>query len=111
MKTLALLLTLFLHSTGLWSHLSDATRIKITSADTSSAPVSLSTTATDPILPGPLPIQAASEPLSLQAAGAYAVDVATGTPLFAQAATKRLPIASVTKLVTCLVILSRHAVD
>jgi D-alanyl-D-alanine carboxypeptidase (penicillin-binding protein 5/6) len=58
---------------------------------------------------GPLPTlsPAAAQP-TLAAKGITAVDVASGTVLLNQSSTTKLPIASLTKMVTALVIISRH---
>jgi D-alanyl-D-alanine carboxypeptidase len=63
---------------------------------------------------GPAPLEAlpvlsgANTPLHLSTASAIAIDSGTGATLYAQDSTIRRPIASVTKMVTALVILSRH---
>ena len=106
MKTIALIITLIAHTLGLWPHLSAHSRARLTSAVSTGSfrpappPISVQT--------GPLPVQTGSEPLHLDAASAMAVDLATGTPLFEQNATAKRPIASITKLATALVVLSRH---
>jgi D-alanyl-D-alanine carboxypeptidase len=64
----------------------------------------------DPAKPAqPVKIGAAS--LVLGAAGGIAVDPATNTVLFEQAGNRRLPIASITKLATAVVILGAHDLD
>ncbi len=62
-------------------------------------------------LPGPLPVRVGATSLGLSAASAVAIDTTTGTQLYAKNATAKLPIASVTKLVTALIIVSRHRPD
>ncbi len=58
-----------------------------------------------------LPTSLSHEPLTLGAASAYAVDLDTMTPLFSLNPTKQLPIASITKIGTALVVLKDHAPD
>jgi D-alanyl-D-alanine carboxypeptidase (penicillin-binding protein 5/6) len=108
MRIFALVVTLLLHLSGLWSRLPAQAVSVISSADTgtSTQAVAIRTTPTPP-----LPVQTGSAPLSLQATGAYAVDTQTGTVLYSQNANTPHPIASITKLVTALVILSRHKPD
>jgi D-alanyl-D-alanine carboxypeptidase (penicillin-binding protein 5/6) len=57
-----------------------------------------------------MPVRKASEALSLGAAAVYAVDLASGTPLVSLNADKPLPIASLTKLATVLVLLDHHEI-
>lgn len=109
MKTLALTLILGLHATGLWSQVAPATQAKLISraADTVPAvatpPAALATPAT-----AALPVRLATDPLTLNTAAAIAIDRDTATVLYAKDSTARRPIASITKLITSLVILSRH---
>lgn len=109
MKTLALVFTLLLHATGLWSRLPASSRAHLTAADNQlPGVIKTADISSRPVPPEPLPLQTASEPLSLGAASAIAVDAATGTILYAQNPGAGRPIASITKLVTSLVILSDH---
>ncbi|HSX41148.1 MAG TPA: serine hydrolase [Candidatus Saccharimonadales bacterium] len=55
-----------------------------------------------------IPIRRSNPNLNLQAASAYAIDVETAQPLYEQNANTQQPIASVTKLITTLVILQDH---
>jgi D-alanyl-D-alanine carboxypeptidase (penicillin-binding protein 5/6) len=111
LKTLALALILVLHATGLWPHISAANRAQIASRASAVAPQS------DPaILPSPapsfvLPVRLSTTPLTLDAASAIAIDRSTATILYAKNVGDHRPIASVTKLITALVILSRHSPD
>ncbi len=115
MKTLALLVVLALHSTGLWSHLASDTRAHLSAratgvtavANAATNPNVITTNA--PLEPSALPIQASTEPLALNATAAIAIDRSTATVLYSKNASAKLPIASVTKIVTALVILSRHS--
>lgn len=110
MKTIALIFTLLLHATGLWGRLPLAARTHLTATDNQiPGVIKTSDIPTKPVSPGPLPLQTASEPLTLGVASAIAVDAATGTVLYAQNPGARRPIASVTKLITSLVILSDHS--
>jgi D-alanyl-D-alanine carboxypeptidase (penicillin-binding protein 5/6) len=113
MKTIALAITLMLHVTGLWTHLPASTRNHLTAADTGATAAATFAAGIHltPVSSLALPVQTGTEPLTIPATAAYAADLTTGTPLYQQASTKRLPIASVTKMITCLVILSRHSVE
>ncbi len=70
--------------------------------------VAASTSLSNVAIPVPL---AGYQPLTLPVKGAIAIDQTTGTVLFEQTADTQLPIASLTKLVTALVILSNHHLD
>ena len=106
MKFLALMVTLALHLTGLWPHVQANTRSRLAAAVSTGSlrpqpvPVSLWT--------GPLPTRTGSDPLHVDAVSAIAVDLGTGTTLYEQNASATRPIASITKLATSLVALSRH---
>jgi D-alanyl-D-alanine carboxypeptidase len=110
MKTLALLTILALQTLGWWPHLPDHARQNLVTAGTTDR----AHPAAPPAHPAPipaLPVPIDPQPLQLPAASAFAVDAATGTVLYAQNAGARRPIASITKLVTVMVILSRHSPD
>jgi D-alanyl-D-alanine carboxypeptidase len=64
-----------------------------------------------PIAADPVPVQTGNEPLDLNASSAVAVDTTTGTVLYSFNPNQKRPIASITKLVTCMVVLSRHGVN
>jgi D-alanyl-D-alanine carboxypeptidase (penicillin-binding protein 5/6) len=114
MKTLALLLILASHSIGIWNHLPATTRDHLTTLATADHPIAtLQTTRPQtqppaPVAVGPLPIRTSATDYSTSAKSALAIDTGTGTILYAKDSTTPVPIASVTKLVTALVILSRH---
>ncbi len=57
------------------------------------------------------PVKTGTEELKLGANSSYAWDVSSATPLYSQNPTKELPIASITKVVTALVILNSHSLD
>ena len=59
----------------------------------------------------PLPVPTTTQTLPLSAVSAYAVDLDTGQVLYSQNDGQRRPIASITKLVTALVIVRSHAPD
>lgn len=123
MKTLALLTILALNTTQLWPHLPENTRTNLTRQASSlkNAPAGIAP-ATTPFAPagqnpqtplapspiGPLPIRMSTEAANINAPSALALDLATGTVLYSKNAAAKRPIASVTKLITALVILSRH---
>ncbi len=113
MKTLVLIVVLALHTTGLWPRLSDPSRQQLISRATGSAPISApqpaAVSATGPIQP--LPILTTTDTLNLNTAAAVAIDRQTATVLYSKNAGARRPIASITKLVTALIILSRHSLD
>ena len=110
MKTLALIVVLALQSTGLWSHLPESSRSQISAVGAGYRAAGQLPIAHTASL-APIPIQTGSASLHLDSSSAYAIDVATGTVLYAQDPAAKRPIASVTKIITCLVILSRHSVD
>jgi D-alanyl-D-alanine carboxypeptidase len=57
----------------------------------------------------PIPVQTGNASLSLGATAVYAVDTTTMTTLYAKNADAHLPIASITKMVTALIILKDHS--
>jgi serine-type D-Ala-D-Ala carboxypeptidase (penicillin-binding protein 5/6) len=59
-------------------------------------------------VPAPMPRPAQTAPPNLQASASYAVDLESAAVLFNRHADKPLPIASITKLVTAMVILESH---
>jgi D-alanyl-D-alanine carboxypeptidase (penicillin-binding protein 5/6) len=109
-KTAVLMIILALHSTGLWQHIPQTTRNRLNLA-AAAAPVPADVAPSVRPAITATPVRLSTEPLTLNAASAYAIDTATNTVLYAADATTTRPIASITKLVTCLVILSRHSVD
>ncbi len=58
-----------------------------------------------------LPYQSHNSVLTLGAKSALAIDLATGQELYSQNAAAKVPIASITKLVSALVILKTHSLD
>jgi D-alanyl-D-alanine carboxypeptidase (penicillin-binding protein 5/6) len=104
-KIVALILTLALHVTGLWNNSPATAKSVITAADTGIPAASLPVKTT---APNALPIQTSNTQLSLQTDSAYAVDISTGTVLYSKNADSPHAIASITKLVTALVVLSEH---
>jgi D-alanyl-D-alanine carboxypeptidase (penicillin-binding protein 5/6) len=111
MKSAALLVVLLLHLTGLWQQVPAGTRSHLdqTAAGQPVPERAAQTTSREPITA--IPVQLNAGQPAVAAGSAYAIDTATHTVLAAQNATQKRPIASVTKLVTCLVILSRHSTD
>ena len=112
MKTLALLIILALHSTGIWGRVSESTRAQVASRASgiaAGATIYAGSTAPSPGPIQPLPIRMTTDTLTLGAASAIAIDKDTATVLYSKNADARRPIASVTKLITALVILSRHS--
>lgn len=112
MKTLSLSLILILQTTGLWSHVSETTRLNLISR---ASDVTASTSVAHGPLPTfrakTLPVQLANNPLTISAKSALAIDVESATILYAKNTSEKRPIASVTKLASILVILSRHEPD
>ncbi len=108
MKTLVLILILGLHATSLWPHVSTSTRSRLVSV-ASSTPntVEANPVATPTQIVSP-PIRVSTTSLDLQATSAIAIDPATATVLYAKNIGARRPIASVTKMITALVVLSEH---
>ncbi len=109
MKTLALVLILSLHATSLWPHLPAASRqhLVAVASDLTGAPQIAPSPSPAAILPPP--IRTSTAPLDLAAASAIAVDVASGTILYAKNADAKRPIASVTKMITAMIVLSGHS--
>lgn len=108
-KIVALVAILVLQATGIWSHLSEGSRTRLSNHAVSPERVA-SIAPTSSIMPvsGPWPIQFGTTPLQIPAKSVIAVDVASGTVMFSQNVSAKLPIASITKLVTALVILANH---
>jgi D-alanyl-D-alanine carboxypeptidase (penicillin-binding protein 5/6) len=111
LKTLALIVTLALHATGLWDRLPEHTQSDLSAATSTAQGAAAQTAVADSAPVAALPIRAGTTPLRLTAAGAIAIDANTSTVLYAQDPEARRPIASVSKLITCLVVLSRHSVE
>lgn len=102
---------LVLELTGLAGHLPTSWTGQLTSwalpaASTSARHIQ----ATVDYQPRPIPTVSTSQ-LSLGAAAVIAIDRSTGTVLYEKSSRERRPIASITKLMTTLVILSRHQLD
>lgn len=108
MKTLALIVILALHLSGLWGKIPSQASSILTSAGTGQP---ANKVAIRPPAVGPVPVQTGTTSLDLPAAGAYAIDTSTGTVLYAKDADAPRPIASITKLATAIVMLSRHKPD
>ncbi len=111
MKTLTLMLILGLHATGIWPHVSEETQTRLITASTD---VPILTATAPAITPVPIissPIRVSTVPLDLATSSAIAIDTTSATVLYAKNADARRPIASITKLITALVILSRHSPD
>ncbi len=106
-QILALLLILVFQVSGSFSQLPASWQAHLGSAGAGTPQAS----AASPATIAPLPVRNDSQPLNLDAASALAVDTATGTVLYAQNPDAKRPIASLTKLVTALVIISRHPLD
>jgi D-alanyl-D-alanine carboxypeptidase (penicillin-binding protein 5/6) len=111
MKAVALGLAMVLQVSGLWPHLPAATRQHLSEAAVG---------AQQPVATAPqlaqlqltLPVQLGAEPFRLGAGtSAVAIDHDTATVLYNQNATKQRPLASITKIVTILTILSRHSIS
>jgi D-alanyl-D-alanine carboxypeptidase (penicillin-binding protein 5/6) len=109
-KTIILLIILGLQTTGIWDNLSDTHRFKLSSAAATHAAPAEQVAIARPAL-APIPVQVGQATLKLKTASALAVDTASGTVLHSQDPGIQRPIASISKLVTCLVILSRHSAD
>jgi serine-type D-Ala-D-Ala carboxypeptidase (penicillin-binding protein 5/6) len=112
MKTLILTLILGLQVSGLWNHLPDTARHRLSSAATNPAAVPKNSTAVPAFIrPTGLPVRTGNQALDLPATSVLATDVTTGVILHTQNSTAKRPIASLTKMATALVILSRHSPD
>jgi D-alanyl-D-alanine carboxypeptidase (penicillin-binding protein 5/6) len=108
MRNLALMAAFVLQTAGLWHHLPTTAQAQL--AKTAVAPPApIAKHAPLPKSAWAMPLRVGEQPLRFDAAtSVLALDRVTATPLYSQNATKQRPIASVTKLVTALVILSRH---
>ncbi len=114
MKILALALAFALQTTGLWPHLDESTRNKIAhqAVGQPASNISPSTTDLPPVTSLTLPIRTNPDAPKLETTtSVLALDRTSATPLYAQNDHQQRPIASITKLVTALVILSRHDPD
>lgn len=114
MRTLALTTALALQLTGLWSYLPATARDRIAATAVSPRAAAPATT------PPATAVASLSLPLRISTTGpvrldsntsAIAIDRATAATLYAKDSGKQRPIASITKLMTALVILSRHSPD
>jgi serine-type D-Ala-D-Ala carboxypeptidase (penicillin-binding protein 5/6) len=108
-KTISLLLVLALHVAGIWPHISSVGKRHLISGSTDIT--SVTTTSALPAITSPIlapPVQTNPEDLQLGAESAIAIDRATATVLYAKNIGTHRPIASVTKIITALVVLSRH---
>lgn len=105
MTSVALILALILQLTGIWPHLTDQ-------ALTGTARAATGGTAAAPAVPASalsLPVVKSKVGLTLKpSASVYAFDRATATPLYSQNIDQKRPIASITKLITAIVILDQH---
>lgn len=106
LKMLSLTVALLLHLTGMWSLAPQTLRQAI--IKDGSSPNLAYTPPQPPALP-PMPVQTGSSPLTLTSPSVYALDDATNTVLYSQNADTKRPIASITKLVTTMVVLADHA--
>ena len=109
MKTVYLTLILVLQAGGFWEQLAPTQRQTLAAQAVDPAVVQTTAPAPPPLTAmGPWPVQLAANPIRISAASALAVDVASGTILYNQDGNRKLPIASITKLMTALVVLSHH---
>lgn len=115
MQTLALVTVLVLEISGMWSKLPAKYHNQLVAGATGTIPVALHNS---PQTPAPADIVAAypvpasdSAPLSLSAGSAIAIDKSSSTVLYAKNPSAKRPIASITKLVTAMVILSDRKPD
>ena len=103
MNTFALALALVLQLTGTWAHLTPTAHQDLAAAARPHA------TTPQAVKPFVLPIRTGNGTLALpNDASILGIDRATSLPLYSQNADKQRPIASITKLITALVILSDH---
>ncbi len=109
MKSLATVVLLIAQLTGLARHLSPEALTNLRAVSLGQLPPSNAR----PISPAAhhnlaTPVLVGTTKPTLGAAAAYAMDVDTGQPLYSQNAAATLPIASITKLITALVIVRDH---
>jgi D-alanyl-D-alanine carboxypeptidase (penicillin-binding protein 5/6) len=108
MNHAALALMLVLQTTGIWGNISTHARSEIidaTGGTNQSSPKKpiISTT--------PLPNRIGSAELDISADGAFAIDRLTSISMFEKTPNSTRPIASITKIMTVLTVLSRHKPD
>lgn len=110
MTTAVLVIILITMATNLWPVLPATARADL--ARLAATPQTVNTKPAPPaqVLDVSVPIQTDATPPNLPTGSYIAVDSASGEVLFAQDAAKRRPIASTTKIMTALVIMSRHDV-
>jgi D-alanyl-D-alanine carboxypeptidase len=107
----ALVFAIVLQLTGIWGLIGQGNQNSLTAAALGHplASPAVATASSAALSYGAIPAKTGRTPLSFGAsASVYALDAATVTPLYAQDAARQRPIASVTKLVTALTILSTH---
>ncbi|MEO7617366.1 MAG: serine hydrolase [Candidatus Saccharibacteria bacterium] len=111
MKTFALIISLLLHGSGLWSHTEPNARQHLAS-QALGGPISAAPTYTSRVASViNLPIKQSNAEFDLDTKSVLAVDAVTMLPLFAKNAEAKVPIASITKAITALTILQRHSLD
>jgi len=105
MTSIALIVALALQMTGIWPHLGSETHTGIARAATVRPTI-------QPPAPKEafsVPVPTSQVPLKLKpTASVYAFDRVTAMPLYSQNVDQKRPIASITKLITVMVILDRH---
>ena len=111
MKSFALAISLLLHATGLWSHTEPNAREHLTN-QALGQPVLADIPRLEPVVSNAgIPFKQNDIGLDLGAKATLAVDTTTMLPLYSKNADAKVPIASITKTVTALTILQRHALD
>jgi serine-type D-Ala-D-Ala carboxypeptidase (penicillin-binding protein 5/6) len=102
MSWITAVITAIITLTPLWTPIKDLPGSKHTQSSGS---------ATSTYQVTPIPYRSDNEPYTPQAVSAYAIDIDTATPLYSHLSSKPLPVASITKLVTVMVVLSNHKPD
>ena len=108
MSHLALALILTLQMTGLWGHVSNHTKLRIINSAAAIVPANPQPPV---VINMPLPSQIGTTLPNLSGGSAYALDRTSGVQLYAHDAANKRPLASITKLVTILTVLSRHSIN
>lgn len=105
MTSISLLLALALQLTGIWPHLANDFHSGLARA----AIVHTPTMAPKSVNSFTIPILTSKIPFTLKpSASVYAFDRVTAMPLYSQNIDQKRPVASITKLITAVVILDRH---
>lgn len=111
MKSLAIFIALILHSTGLWSHTEEVARGHLAAQALGRPVTAIIAQPKQNTVIASLPVKQHDSSLDLGAKNVLAVDASTMLPLYSKNPGAKVPIASITKVVTALTILQRHSLN